>query len=369
MNFNRRIAEASGPPNRHGDTIRSSGNGERTQRRQITGVAPVGSAQRGQAAPSSTSDEAQVSQNGVPSPEQATQRGLKNHSTGDHMPALSAAAGRGCVLARGRVIDRCYVYEPGFIDPAARAEILAWLATLHPLWEQRYSTKRPPPAGKQQRGLLRPVYWLGNWQFACLGYFEPPKRTRDVAVAAEPFPPVLARLVSQIERRVVKGFPPSTVPKRWHLNTCLVNFYGDKLEHGKPVDAARVGEHRDFEPGPVASLSLGERARFQFVRRGQFDAPPVRTQWLEDNSLQIFGGPRWKDDLLHRVQRVEDKDDLDLPPKIDGFRTRRVNFTFRYVPDEHVTPFARLPAAAKADVRDYVAELAQSSTFFANALK
>jgi DNA oxidative demethylase len=262
------------------------------------------------------------------------------------------------------VIDRCYVYEPGFIDPASRAEILTWLGTLKPLWEQRYSTRRALPQGKQQRQLLRPVYWLGNWQFACLGYYEPPKRILDVAVSAEPFPPVLARLVAQIEKRVRSGFPPSTVPRRWHLNTCLVNFYGSK----DGADVARVGEHRDFEPGPVASLSLGERARFQFVRRGQFDAAPVRTDWLEDNSLQVFGGPRWKDDLLHRVQRVEDKQKLDLPPHIEGFRTRRVNFTFRYVPDDHVTPFANLPPRARDDVREYVQTLAHSARFFADAL-
>ena len=272
------------------------------------------------------------------------------------------------MLAKARVIDRCYVYEPGFIDAQARAEILAWLETLRPLWEMRYSTRRPPPGGKPQRALLRPVYWLGNWQFACLGYYEPPRRVRGVAVAAEPFPPVLARLVAQIEKRVRGGFPPAAVPRAWHLNTGLVNFYGSREQDGRAVDAARVGEHRDFEPGPVASLSLGERARFQFVRRGQLEAPPVRTQWLEDGSLQIFGGPRWKDDLLHRVQRVENKLDLDLPPRIPGFRTRRVNFTFRYVPDEHVVPFARLPEAAREDVRDYVTQLAASSPFFASAL-
>jgi len=285
------------------------------------------------------------------------------------------------VLAFSLVIDRCYVYEPDFIDAQARADILSWLATLRPLWEMRYSTKRPPPSGKQQRPLLRPVYWLGNWQFACLGYYEPPRRTKHVAVAAEPFPTALARLVKEIERRVRRDFPPQSVPRRWHLNTCLVNFYGSKLEGDKPVDAARVGEHRDFEPGPVASLSMGERARFQFVRRGLprmerpglrpgrgGDAPPVRTQWLEDNSLQIFGGPRWKDDLLHRVQRVEDKHDLDLPPAIEGFRTRRINFTFRYVPDEHVVPFAKLPERARDDVREYVATLAESSAFFKAAL-
>jgi len=266
------------------------------------------------------------------------------------------------------VIDRCYVYDPAFIDDAARGEILAWLGKLVPLWEMRYSTTRPLPSGKQQRQLLRPVYWLGNWQFACLGYYEPPRRTVNVAVAAEPFPAVLARLVAVIERRVRGGFPPAVVPRRWHLNTCLVNFYGDREQDGKTVDAARVGEHRDFEPGPVASISLGERARFQFVRRGAREAPPVRTQWLEDRSLQLFGGPRWKDDLLHRVQRVDDKHDLDLPPTIAGFRTRRVNLTFRYVPDEHVVPFARLPASARDDVRAYVATLAESSPFFAAAL-
>lgn len=266
------------------------------------------------------------------------------------------------------MIDRCYVYDPAFIDDAARGEILAWLGKLVPLWEMRYSTTRPLPSGKQQRQLLRPVYWLGNWQFACLGYYEPPRRTVNVAVAAEPFPAVLARLVAVIERRVRGGFPPAVVPRRWHLNTCLVNFYGDREQDGKTVDAARVGEHRDFEPGPVASISLGERARFQFVRRGAREAPPVRTQWLEDRSLQLFGGPRWKDDLLHRVQRVDDKHDLDLPPTIAGFRTRRVNLTFRYVPDEHVVPFARLPASARDDVRAYVATLAESSPFFAAAL-
>lgn len=262
------------------------------------------------------------------------------------------------------VIDKAYVYEPGFIDDATHGEILTWLGTLRPLWEMRFSTRRPPPAGKQQRPLLRPVYWLGNWQFACLGYYEPPRRTHDVAVAAEPFPAVLARLVAVIERRVRGGFPPPYVPRRWHLNTCLVNFYGDREEGGKSIDAARVGEHRDFEPGPVASLSIGERARFQFVRRGDREAPPVRTQWLEDRSLQIFGGPRWKDDLLHRVQRVDDKHDLDLPPKIEGFRTRRVNLTFRYVPDEHVVPFGKLPERTRDDVRDYVTTLATSSAFW-----
>jgi hypothetical protein len=215
------------------------------------------------------------------------------------------------------------------------------------------------------------VYWLGNWQFACLDYYRPPKGVFERSVAAEPFPPVLAEIVRDVEARARRAFPGEYVPRGWHLNTCLVNFYGDRLEAGRWVDSARVGEHRDFEPGPVASLSLGERALFQFVprRRTGERAEPVLTQWLDDGALQLFAGPLYKDRLLHRIQRVDERAGIELPPQIEGFRTRRVNFTFRYVPDEHVLAFARLSERARADVRPYVEELAKNSPFFARALK
>lgn len=264
--------------------------------------------------------------------------------------------------------DASYLYVGDYLSDADRADLLAWLATLHPIWEQRYSTVRPPPPGREQRRLLRPVYWLGNWQFACLGYYEPPRGVRDRCVAAEPFPPVLARIVADVEARVRATFPRADVPPGWALDTCLVNFYGSRRDGDRWVDAARVGDHRDFEPGPVASLSIGERALFQFVPRGA-DARPVRTQWLDDGSLQVFGGPRWKDQLLHRVLRVDDRRGLDLPPRIDGFRTRRVNLTFRHVPPAHVVPFARLGERARADVRGYVEELARHAAHFRAALE
>jgi len=283
---------------------------------------------------------------------------------------------RGCSGAAARArrernadAERSYIYDRRYVDAPTRAALLDWLARLHPIWEQRFSTRRPPPPGKAQRPLLRPVYWLGNWQFACLGYYEPPRRTRDCAVAAEPFPPVLTSLVAAIERRIRAQFPAADVPAGWHLNTCLINLYGHRRDGERWVDVARVGDHRDFEPGPVASVSLGERALFQFVRRGAHGAPPVRTQWLDDGSLQAFGGAWWKDALLHRVQRVDDKRAENLPPAIEGFRTRRINFTFRYVPDAHVIPFARLGAAARDDVREYVAELGRHVPFFRRALR
>ncbi len=149
-----------------------------------------------------------------------------------------------------------------------------------------------------------------------------------------------------------------------------MNFYGARREGEKWIDTARVGEHRDFEPGPVASLSIGERALFQFVRScriGEREAPLV-SQWLDDGSLQIFGGSFFKDRVFHRVQRVDKRASVSLPPEIDSFRTRRINFTFRYVPTEHVTPFAQLAKESREDVRDYMEELAKSSVFFRKAL-
>jgi DNA oxidative demethylase len=210
------------------------------------------------------------------------------------------------------------------------------------------------------------VYWLGNWQFACLDYYRPPKGVRNRCVKAEPFPAVLQRQVDKVEQLARRMFRGPDMPAGWHLNTCLVNFYGSRLEDGRWVDTARVGEHKDFEPGPVASLSFGERALIQFVtssRPGERDEV-VLEQWLDDGSLQLFGGARWKEQTFHRVQRVDTRGGHLLPPELPDFKTRRINLTFRYVPDEHVTPFALLSPEAREDVRPYMATLAEGRAFF-----
>lgn len=273
-------------------------------------------------------------------------------------------------MAREFHDPRGHHYFPGYLKARDREQLSKWLGTLRPLWEQRYSTLRGPPAGQTQRELLRPVYWLGNWQFACLDYYRPPRGTADRCVAAEPFPDVLAKVARDSELRIAKLFARKDIPEGYRLNTCLVNFYGARRQGERWVDTARVGEHRDFEPGPVASLSIGERALFQFVRSqriGEREAP-LASQWLDDGSLQLFGGTFFKDRVFHRVQRVDKRAGVSLPPEIEGFRTRRINFTFRFVPERDVIPFARLGATARADVRGYVEELAKSSAFFAKAL-
>ena len=261
-------------------------------------------------------------------------------------------------------------YDPEFLPAPAREELLGWLETLHPLWEYRFSEHRPLPENQAQRRLLRPVYWLGNWQFACLDYYRPPHGLTDRCVRAEPFPPVLAALVERIEAIARKMFTGADMPQEWTLNTCLINLYGRRREGDRWVDTARVGEHKDFEPGPVASLSLGERALFQFVesrRPGERDGV-VSQQWLDDGSLQIFGGERWKKRTLHRVQRVDHREGIQFAFPVADFETRRVNFTFRYVPEAHIARFRALSPAAKRDVEDYVATLAEHSPFFAREL-
>src|SRR5690606_28002929 len=137
-----------------------------------------------------------------------------------------------------------------------RAEILNYLEGLTPLWEMRFSKHNPPPEGDVQRELLRPVYWLGNWQFACLDYFHPPEGTQNRCVKAAPYPEILQKIVTRIEKFVRAHVPKHEVAGKWELNTGLINVYGDKMGEGNKIDTARGGEHRDFEPGPVASLSI-----------------------------------------------------------------------------------------------------------------
>lgn len=267
------------------------------------------------------------------------------------------------------------IYREGFVSPALRAELLRELKSFYPIWENRFSKSNPPPEGTAQRRLLRPVYWLGNWQFACLNYYHPPKGIEFRCVKAEPFPPAMQMMVDEIMEMVRNQFDARDVPRGWELNTCLINYYGsqvatDALSGVKKTDVARVGEHKDFEPGPVASVSFGERALFQFVSSAgkQSSSEVVLQQWLDDGSLQIFGGEKFKKKLFHRVQRVERKDgevfDLNTPE----FETRRLNFTFRYVPREHIQPLNRFPVELQGDVRPYVENLSQHSEFFSEVL-
>jgi alkylated DNA repair protein (DNA oxidative demethylase) len=261
-------------------------------------------------------------------------------------------------------------YHPTFVSNKEKEDIVSWLQTLRPIWEWRYSEHNPPPPGETQRKLLRPVYWLGNWQFACLNYYHPPKGIHNRCIQAEAFPTVLQKLIKTAEEITRMHFKKSEVPTKWHLNTCLINYYGTYIdESGKKIDTARVGDHKDFEIGPVVSISFGERAFFQFVmgKKNKIDNI-LYEQWLDDCSLLIFGGDLYKERAFHRVQRVENKIKNPMPFDIDSFETRRLNFTFRYVPNEHIKPFHEVPSTVKSDIMPYMLELSNHSLHFKEAI-
>ena len=268
------------------------------------------------------------------------------------------------------------IYQKDYISAQDKKSILDYLSTLHPIWENRFSVSNPPPQGEPNRSLLRPVYWLGNWQFACLDYYHPPKGIHNRCVQGEKYPAVLQKIISDVEKMVRDKFSEKDIPHDWHLNTCLINYYGDKIETDeitqqiKKTDMARVGEHKDFEPGPVASISFGEKAMFQFVKSSgkSQKSDVVLQQWLDDSSLQIFGGDKFKKQLFHRVQRVENKGQIFKYTNTTHFETRRINFTFRYVPRDHIQPYFRLPENLRADINNYVTQLSTKSKYWKEQL-
>jgi alkylated DNA repair protein (DNA oxidative demethylase) len=272
------------------------------------------------------------------------------------------------------------IYQPNYVTKNQKSEILKYLSTLYPIWEMRFSKSNPPPQGEANRQLLRPVYWLGNWQFACLNYYHPPQGINNRCVTGEEYPSVIGRMVYEIEQMVHQKFSPKDIPDRWHLNTCLINYYGNKIifsddqnnaaSKNEKIDCARVGEHKDFEPGPVASISFGEKALFQFVKSAgkSQKSEVILQQWLEDSSLQIFGGDKFKKQLFHRVQRVEEKGIVFQNLNTTNFETRRINFTFRYVPTEHIRRYQTFPEQLKEDVMLYMKNLATHSDYWAAEL-
>lgn len=76
------------------------------------------------------------------------------------------------------------------------------------------------------------------------------------------------------------------------------------------------------------------------------------------------------------MQRVEkklatpfvaaDKTYTDQDWHTENFQTRRINFTFRYVPTDHFVRYKKMPQNLQQDIKTYVEELAQHSDYFKN---
>lgn len=244
-----------------------------------------------------------------------------------------------------------FSYLPRFVNSADVAKWVDTFAALHPIWESRHAdgARRGRGAGR----LTRPVYWLGAWQFAALGYYSEPDHIHDKCVRAEPLPELfvdlLRRLRPELERHGDTSLP----------NTCLINIYGQtpKAPGKPPVDRARLRMHRDTEPGPVVMLSIGQPAQFEFVEPD--GDTPVHSQWVRNRSVVILSGPEYKERLYHRVTRVRYGDEPALTTQLPDFDVRRVSISFRHVPEDRIHDLGALGPDARAIALPYVRTLSE----------
>jgi alkylated DNA repair dioxygenase AlkB len=260
-----------------------------------------------------------------------------------------------------------FSYLPDFITREESDALLRYFGSLKPIWESRYVGEHAQREGQQgPRRLTRPVYWLGAWQFACLGYYSAPNHLHEKCLRAEPLPELMQTILQRLVPKLAGHQPESEQGKT--PNTCLINYYGSELtrdESGRVQerDFARLKMHRDGEPGPVVMFSIGQPAQFEFVD-GDTPQDPELSVWLRNRSVVLFSGPHFKDHLYHRVTRVRGGDTSRLPPVLEDFRLKRVSVSFRFVPEADIKSLHEFSAPAQAQVRGYVEQLAATSAHF-----
>jgi len=272
---------------------------------------------------------------------------------------------RGVFDGKDAISREGFSYLPRFVEADEAEALIAYFAGLHAIWERRYSGDEAGRTGEHKRRLTRPVYWIGAWQFACLGYYAEPHYQEDRCLRAEAYPEVMQRILERLrpifETHLAEGEP--CLPS----NSALINYYG--TEHpgdgSQPLDVARLRPHRDNEPGPVVMISIGQPARFEFV---DGDDEVQLGVWQRHRSACIFSGPLYKDRLYHRVTQVRHGREPELSTRVPDFSLRRVSVSFRHVPERYIHDWQELSPEAQSKVEPYVTELAHHSDHFRRQL-
>lgn len=271
---------------------------------------------------------------------------------------------------RGAIERSGFSYLPHFISIAESEELIRYFAQLMPLWERRHADDEHGRSPGHDRRLTRPVYWLGGWQFACLGYYAEPDHREHRCLRGEEFPPVMAGILARLGNVIESRHPGDgdiSPPQEPLPNTCLINYYGREVGQGVPRDYARLRMHRDGEPGPVIMFCIGQAGLLEFVDPERSPDPELRL-WTRHRSVTILSGPDFKDRLYHRIVQVRMGDKPELRCRLPGFEARRVSVSFRHVPAELISDFGELPAEKRAQVRDYVRELSTHSPHYRQQL-
>ncbi len=276
------------------------------------------------------------------------------------MTRSSPADGRDAIELPG------LTYRPQFISKAESEQLIAYFGGLHPLWEQRHRDTGKERSDQHHRRLTRPVYWLGAWQFACLGYYAEPDHREHRCMRGESFPPVIGTILTRLhevltEQHVV---PPELddLP-----NSCLINYYGREVGKGVPRDYARLRMHRDHEPGPVIMFNIGQAGLLEFLDPDRAPEPELAL-WMRHRSIAIISGADFKDRLYHRITQVRTGDLPAMHSQVPNFELRRVSVSFRYVPPKLIEDFSEFPGDSQEQVRDYVETLAENSEHYQQQL-
>jgi hypothetical protein len=265
---------------------------------------------------------------------------------------------------RRRLEQPGFSYLPQFISKEESQQLIEYFGQLTPLWERRHPTGDHQRSGGHARRLTRPVYWLGAWQFAALGYYAEPLHREDRCLRGEPFPAVMHRILERL-RGLLEASHAEGAPEGLDLvpNTCLINYYGREVGRGVPRDYARLRMHRDGEPGPVVMFNIGQPGLLEFLDPDRSPEPELRL-WTRHRSITILSGPEYKDRLYHRVVQVRTGREPKMGIRLPNFELRRVSVSFRQVPDELIADFAQWPAEQQAKTREYVELLARHSDHY-----
>ena len=259
-----------------------------------------------------------------------------------------------------------FSYLPRFIEADEATELIGYFASVVPIWECRHDGDDHRREGGRGRRLTRPVYWLGAWQFASLGYYSEPDHREDRCLRAEPLPPVMQRILQRLKGILHSDHGedgPHKLP-----NTCLINYYGREVGKGVPVDFARLRMHRDGEPGPVVMFSVGQPGRLEFLDPDRSPDPEL-SLWTRHRSVTILSGAEYKDRLYHRISQVRTGRQPELRCRVDQFDVRRISVSFRSVPDELISELNDLPTERQQRVRRYVEALSEHSDHFREQLR
>jgi DNA oxidative demethylase len=251
-------------------------------------------------------------------------------------------------------------YLPRFIGEEEAEQLIAYFGEIVPIWEQRHRDDHHARSSGHTRRLTRPVYWLGAWQFASLGYYAEPHYREDRCLRGETLPPVMQGILQRLEQLHGQVVPE---PQGLLPNTCLINYYGREVGQGMPRDYARLRMHRDGEPGPVIMFNIGQAGLLEFLDPDRSPEPEL-SLWTRHRSVTILSGPDFKDRLYHRVVQVRTGEQPALHCSIDNFQVRRISVSFRHVPDELISDFGDFPEPRRERVRDYVEELAEHSEHY-----